>query len=128
MSRVMHFEIHASQPAALIDFYAGLFGWKFSRWGDVDYWLIETGPKDHPGIDGGLVPRRGNGPLPAQAVGSFVCTVQVDELDASLARGAALGATIAHPKMAVPGVGWLAYIHDPDGNLLGMMQPDPTAA
>ena len=127
MSRVIHFEIHASQPEALVAFYTALFGWKFSRWGEVEYWLIDTGAKDQPGIDGGLVPRRGDGPLAMAAVGSFVCTVQVDSLDASLARGAELGASVAMPKMPVPGVGWLAYIKDPDGNLLGMMQPDPAA-
>ncbi len=128
MSRVIHFEIHASQPAALIEFYAGLFGWKFSRWGEIEYWLIDTGAKDQPGIDGGLVRRRGDRPPAAQAVGSFVCTVQVDSLDASLARSTELGAGVALPRMAVPGVGWLAYITDPDGNLLGMMEPDTNAA
>lgn len=29
--------------------------------------------------------------------------------------------------MAIAGVGWLAYIKDPDGNLLGMMQANPAA-
>ena len=32
------------------------------------------------------------------------------------------------PKMPVPGVGWLAYAQDPDGNTFGMMQADPAAA
>ena len=27
---VVHFEIHASQPQALIDFYGELFGWTFA--------------------------------------------------------------------------------------------------
>ena len=27
---VVHFEIHASEPQALIDFYSELLGWKFS--------------------------------------------------------------------------------------------------
>jgi uncharacterized protein len=31
------------------------------------------------------------------------------------------------PKMPIPGVGWLAYIKDTEGNILGMMQPDPSA-
>jgi predicted enzyme related to lactoylglutathione lyase len=30
--------------------------------------------------------------------------------------------------MPIPGVGWLAYIKDPDGNIIGLMQPDPKAA
>ena len=30
-------------------------------------------------------------------------------------------------KMAIPGVGWLVYVKDPEGNLLGMMQMDKNA-
>ena len=37
------------------------------------------------------------------------------------------GATVAVPKMPVPGVGWLAYIKDTEGNIFGMMQNDPQA-
>ena len=40
---VVHFEIHASEPQRLIDFYSELLGWTFSRFGDVPYWTIETG-------------------------------------------------------------------------------------
>jgi predicted enzyme related to lactoylglutathione lyase len=29
--------------------------------------------------------------------------------------------------MAIPGVGWLAYCIDPDGNTFGIMQNDPKA-
>jgi predicted enzyme related to lactoylglutathione lyase len=29
--------------------------------------------------------------------------------------------------MPIPGVGWLAYVKDPDGNILGLMQTDPGA-
>ena len=34
---------------------------------------------------------------------------------------------VALPKMPVPGVGWLAYVKDTEGNILGMMQSDPSA-
>ena len=40
---VVHFEIHASEPQVLIDFYGELFGWTFSRFGEVPYWIIDTG-------------------------------------------------------------------------------------
>ena len=30
-------------------------------------------------------------------------------------------------EMPVPGVGWLAYCKDTEGNVFGMMQTDPTA-
>ena len=128
MSRVIHFEIHASHPQPLIDYYSALFGWKFKQWGEVPYWVVETGAADQPGIDGGLVLRRGAPPGDSLPVSSFVCTVQVADLDDSLARSATLGGTLALPRMPIPGVGWLAYVKDPDGNLLGMMQPDTKAA
>src|SRR5580700_5682622 len=99
MPRVIHFEIHASRPQALIDFYNKLFGWSFSKWGAVDYWLIGTGPEDKPGINGGLVPRRGDAPAAMQAVNSYVCTVEVEALDDSLTKGISLGGVAAVPKM-----------------------------
>ena len=37
------------------------------------------------------------------------------------------GGKIARPKMAVLGVGWLAYCKDTDGNMFGVMQMDPSA-
>jgi predicted enzyme related to lactoylglutathione lyase len=127
MSRVTHFEIHAADPPALIKFYSGLFAWKFQQWGNAPYWLIETGPASQPGINGGLLPRRGGSPVEGAAVNSFVCTVNVDAVDAAVTRAQSLGGTVALPKMPIPGVGWLAYIKDPDGNILGLLQPDPGA-
>ena len=62
MSRVMHFEIHATKPQALIDFYSALFGWTFRKFDPMEYWTITTGPDGTPGINGGLVPRRGAAP------------------------------------------------------------------
>jgi uncharacterized protein len=127
MSRVIHFEIQASEPQVLVDFYTALLGWSFKKWEGSEYWLIETGPDDQPGINGGLLPRPNGAPLEAQAVNAFVCTAQVASLDESLARAVELGAGVALPKMPVPGVGWLAYIKDPDGNLVGLLQPDEGA-
>jgi len=31
------------------------------------------------------------------------------------------------PKMPIPGVGWLAYAKDTEGNIFGIMQPDANA-
>ncbi len=129
MSRAVHFEIQASNPAALMDFYAGLFGWTFNKWEGGEYWMIHTGPDHLPGINGGLLPRRGPLPDPAAAVNAFVITVDVDDIDASVARAQAGHAgSVCVPKMAVPGIGWLAYVKDPDGNIFGMMQADRSAA
>ena len=128
MGRVIHFEIHAAQPQALIDFYSALLGWKFNQWQGQPYWLVETGDATQPGINGGLVPRHGAAPTAMQAVSAYVCTAQVDDLDEALTTMADLGGSLALARMPVPGVGWLAYIKDPDGNILGLMQPDTKAA
>jgi predicted enzyme related to lactoylglutathione lyase len=125
----MHFEIQASNPQVLIDFYTNLFGWSFNKWEGGEYWLIHTGPDEQPGINGGLLPRRGAPPEPMAAVNAFAITVDVDSLDAMLAKaGGAAGAQVCVPKMAVKGIGWLAYVKDPDGNIFGMMQADTNAA
>lgn len=127
MGRVVHFEIHAEDPQRAIAFYTATFGWAFHKWeGPIPYWLISTGPDSEPGINGGLVPRMGS--TDGTAVIAFVCTVNVDDVDASVAKALAAGGTKAVDKMPVPGIGWLAYCKDTEGNVFGMMQNDPTAA
>ena len=65
---VVHFEIHASEPQRLIDFYRELLGWKFTQFGDMPYWAIDTGEgaigMNAPGngINGGLTQRQGPAP------------------------------------------------------------------
>ncbi len=52
--RVIHFEIHVDDPKRARAFSSTVFGWKIkNRDGPQDYWLIETGPQDEPGIKGG---------------------------------------------------------------------------
>ncbi len=128
MSRAVHFEVHASNPQKLIDFYSALFGWTFNKWDGGEYWMIHTGDEAKPGINGGLMPRRGDLPAPNAAVNAFVITVDVDNVDDCVARAKSHGGSVALPKMPIPGIGWLAYIKDPDGNILGMMQADTEAA
>lgn len=129
MSRPIHFEIQAEDPARAQAFYGQLFGWTFTKWGEHEYWLIRTG-EGQPGIDGGLLKRMG-GPLDRQTphpVVAFVCTMGVDDTDAYVARATSLGGEVAVPKTAVQGVGWLAYVKDTEGNIFGLMQEDANAA
>jgi len=128
MSRVVHFEIHATDPDKLIAFYSSLFGWTFQKWdGPMEYWTITTGPTDQRGINGGLVRRRGDAPAVMQAVSAYVCTVDVTSAKESLDKAVELGGTVALPLMPIPTIGWLCYIKDPNDNIFGMMQSDPTA-
>lgn len=126
MPRVVHFEIHAGEPERAINFYQTLFGWTFQKWeGPMDYWLVTTGPNDQPGINGGLVQRQGE--LDGQAVIAYVCTVDVSDIDASTQTATSNGAQVVVPKMPIPGMGWLVYCKDTEGNIFGMMQGDPSA-
>jgi predicted enzyme related to lactoylglutathione lyase len=131
MPRPIHFEIHTSDATRAIAFYEGLFGWRFHKWdGPMPYWIVDTadaGAPDEPGINGGMVQRMGGAPVEGAAVNAWVCTVGVDAVDARVASAQRLGGTVAVPKMAVPGIGWLAYVKDPDGNILGLMQSDTAA-
>jgi uncharacterized protein len=122
MPRPTHFEIPADDPERAIAFYQTVFGWTFQKWeGPMPYWMITTGPDSEPGINGGLMPRQ----HPGQP-----CTnvVMVPDLDASMASVTSNGGNIAVPRMAIPGVGWLAYGVDTEGHVFGMMQADSKAA
>ena len=128
MPRLVHFEIHAADPDRAARFYTDLLGWKFQKWdGPVEYTSIVTGEEGRPGINGGLVKRMGPPPADGQAVNAFVCAVDVDDVDRYVGKAVEIGGSVAVPKMPIPGVGWLAYVKDPEGNLLGMFQTDAAA-
>lgn len=128
MPRPVHFEIHAEDPERAIRFYTELFGWTFAKWeGPMDYWLINTGSEGEPGINGGLMRRMGPPPAEMQPVNAFVCTVGVSSVDTSVTQVTQNGGTIALPKMPIPSVGWLAYVKDTEGNILGLMESDSSA-
>lgn len=126
---VVHFEIHASEPQVLIDFYSQLLGWTFAQWGDVPYWTIETGEgavgntsgtAGH-GINGGLNGRRGPRPEIGAPVMGCNVVVGVDDVDALMRRGIELGGTEALPAQDMQGVGRVGYLLDPDHNVFGMI-------
>jgi uncharacterized protein len=126
MKRVIHFEIHADDPATCARWYGELFGWQVTEIPALQYWTVNTG--DGAGINGGIVRRHGPKPALGAPVSSFVCTIGTDDLDADLARAITAGGTEALPKFAIPGVGWAAYIIDPFGNIFGLHQPGVDAA
>jgi len=127
MGRVVHFEIHAADPERSREFYEQVFGWGFQQWGEQPYWVVITGEDGTLGIDGGLVPRRGDLPDRGAPVNSFVATVDVVDLDATIDAVEKAGGEVRVPRTPVPHVGWLAYVADPDGNLFGLMESDESA-
>ncbi len=126
---VVHFEIHAAEPQRLIDFYSALFGWTFTRFGEVEYWVINTGDGSivtgsagH-GINGGLVQRQGASPQVGGPVAGANLVLGVDDVDAVFTKGIELGGVGALPPADMAGVGRIAYLIDPDGNIFGFISP-----
>ena len=128
---VVHFEIHASEPERLVEFYSQLLGWRFERYGDQSYWVIETGEGSIGnaegaaglGINGGLTQREGPRPEPGAAVNGCNIVVGVEDVDGLMRRAVDLGGTEAVPATDWPGIGRGGYLLDPDGNVFGLISP-----
>lgn len=131
MSRVVHFEIQADDVGRAKQFYAAVFDWSFEDYSEVTgstYWGVVTGPEDQPGINGGLLERPASTPPVGHGTNGFVCTVEVEDYDATERRVLAAGGQVALPKSAMPGMAWQGYYLDTEGNTIGLHQPDPEAA
>jgi predicted enzyme related to lactoylglutathione lyase len=115
-NRVVHFESPANQPEALTKFYSDLFGWKFNKapMPGPEYWLCDTG-SDGPGINGAIMQRQD----PQQPMVNYV---DVPSVDAAIEKATTLGGKVALPKTPIPGVGAVAAIIDPQGNICGLWE------
>ena len=126
MSRVVHFDIQADDPARAQNFYSGVFGWKFEKWsGPMEYYLITTGLDKEPGINGGLAKR--DKPAAAESITAYVCTISVPSVDDYTEKITKAGGKLVMAKTPVPRVGWHAQFKDTEGNLFGIMEDDPSA-
>jgi predicted enzyme related to lactoylglutathione lyase len=130
---VVHFEIHATDPQRLIDYYSELLGWSFQSFGNEEqpYWVIDTGEgsignaaaKAGLGINGGLTQRQGPRPEVGASPNGCNIVVGVEDVDALMRRGIELGGTEALPATDWPGIGRGGYLLDPDNNIFGLISP-----
>jgi len=120
----IYFEIQADDPKRALDFYSRIFAWKFSevKGLPVAYWTIETG-----GARGGLLQRSAKTPPPQCGTNAFVCSLEVENFDATAKMIQQLGGIVAFPKFAVPDTCWQGYFVDPEGNTFGIFEVDPKA-
>lgn len=119
-NRVVHFEIPCNDPEKAMGFFKEVFGWQFEQFGKQEYWAATTGDESSPGINGGFLKKRD----PNQPVTN---SIQVTNLDETIRNIEKAGGKIVVPKMAIPGVGWMAYFKDSDGNTHGLFKDDPEA-
>ena len=124
MNRVVHFEFDVENPDRAIKFYTEVFNWKISNYGPINYWLISTGSKEEQGIDGAFMlgserdKNLGKGALN---------TIEVSSVDIYIKKIEVSGGKAITPKMPIPGVGYMAYCSDTEGNTFGIMQNDLNA-
>ncbi len=94
-------------------FYMGMFGWEFSSMG-TDY-LINFS-SDGPSF--GLMKTR------KEATPGFpVVYLEVDDLKKYLERVKELGGKVSEDTGYIPDKGYYAHVIDPDGNMVGLFQP-----
>src|SRR6185369_1511450 len=124
MAKLVHFEIHASDPVGLIDFYQDVFGWGIKEWPGADgYWLITESPGDEQRVIGGILRRKGEPPSAQTPINAFVCTFQIADIDLTIAAIQRRGGRVSEPKMKIETVGWVAQVIDPNGSIFGLLQP-----
>jgi hypothetical protein len=115
-NRIVHFEIPANEPEPLTQFYGELFGWTFQKapMPGVDYHICDTG-KAGDGINGAIMKRQNAGQ-------PWMNYVDVASVDGSIEKAESLGATVALPKTPIPGIGAIAAVIDPQGNVFGLFE------
>jgi len=101
MSRVVHFELAADDPTRALKFYEKVLGWTFTKYGEMEYYLVTTGDAGEPGINGALQKR-------IEAWPALVNTVDVKSLETAVAAVEANGGTVIERRMVIPGVCYLA--------------------
>lgn len=115
-NRIAWLEVSSTDVPASAEFYRKLFDWPIVT--DVESNYTKTSfSRGETGI--GFMPVD-----EAQRVapGSVQVYVEVDDVDAAVARAKELGAPIHVPKTQVPSGGWMAIVGDPGGNRIGFIQ------
>lgn len=109
---VVHFEVVGADGPKLQSFYRDAFGWTVDTDNPMDYGIVDNGGE---GINGGVA---------ASPDGTAYATfyVQVDDLQATLARIEELGGQTVMPVFEVPGGPTLAMFTDPAGNRIGLVR------
>ncbi len=116
--RVVHFEIPIDDDERGVRFYEEAFGWTLERFGAVDYWTTTAGEGE--GIGGALTKRSADSP-------SLMFYIEVADVDDALAAVERAGGRRRSERMPIPGVGWMAFFEDTEGNRVGIFQADADA-
>lgn len=111
MARINYLELPVRDVAGAKAFYSAAFDWAFTDFGP-DYASTMRGDGDL-GLNGDA----------AQWTAQLLPVIEVDDLEATLARVTAAGGTMTLPIFAFPG-GRRFHFRDPAGHELAAMQPE----
>lgn len=115
MPKIVHFEIPADNPERAIEFYRKVFGWKIEKWeGEFDYWLVEAGEEDEPGINGAITPR--------EFASTISDVIGVDSYDKFAQKIEAEGGKMLTEKMTIPDMGYTGSFEDSEGNVMSIIE------
>lgn len=119
---MVHFEIPYDDAERARAFYRDAFGWTINAYPEIHYDIVQTGPVDDRGypsesgyVGGGMLKRESPTDRP-------VITIDVDDIDAALARVEELGGMAVLGRQEVGDSGYAAYFKDVEGNLMGLWQ------
>jgi predicted enzyme related to lactoylglutathione lyase len=114
----VHVELNTPDPKKAKTFYSKLFQWQLEdvpnpAVPDGSYTLIKVGE----GTGGGIMKQIPGGPS------GWLAYVLVDDIHATTQKAKSLGAEVMKDVTEVMGMGFLSFIRDPTGAVLGLWQP-----
>ena len=117
-NRFVHVELSTSEPDKAKAFYSALFQWQLEDMPNPAvpagvYTMINVGE----GTGGGIMKQVPGGPS------GWLAYVLVEDIQATTQKAKSLGGQIMKDVMKITGVGWLSFIRDPTGAILGLWQP-----
>ena len=112
-------ELMTRNVAQAKTFYADTLGWSFDAMPmpNGTYWLAKVGDKPVGGIFDISGPEFG--PVPE----SWMAYIEVDDVDARVAKAVKAGAKVMKPAFDIPNVGRIAVLMEPGGAGIGWMTP-----
>jgi len=111
----VHVELNTADPEKAKAFYSKLFQWQLE---DVPNPAVPDGSytviKVRTGTGGGIMKQVPGGPS------GWLAYVEVDDIQAATAKAKSLGGKVMKDVTEVMGMGWLSFIQDPTGAVLGL--------
>lgn len=122
-----YFDLAVKDLTVARRFFENVLGWRFERFPmPYEYYRIQAGSPEEPGIDGGIGEIK-DAPHISRGQPLVNLTVPVPDLDAYIAKVQENGGSVVEPRVAIPGIGWYATCAEPGGLMFGLIEADPSA-